>query len=51
MTEQVQIEANDMINALQQMLANANRELALAVARGEGLLRKVAELEKETPSA
>ena len=41
-----QINVNDLISAYSEMLASAHRELALAVARGNGLLRENAELKK-----
>lgn len=49
----MEVEANAVVAALREMLANSQWELALAVGRGNGLLKenealkaKVAELEK-----
>lgn len=47
---QATVEVEDLVNALRQQLSAAHHELALAAARGYGLLRRVAELEAEVAS-
>ena len=46
MSGQTQIDVNDLIAAYSEMLASAHKELAIAVARGNALLRENAELKK-----
>ena len=43
---QATVDVNDLVGTYKEMLGNVNAELAMAVARGRGLERKVEELEK-----
>ena len=42
-----QVEAQDVVNAMAEILASSSRELAFAVARGNKLLKQVAALQAE----
>ena len=44
-----QLDVQDLLNAKDELLMSAQRELAIAVARGNMLLRKIAELEERMP--